>query len=120
MLMVTAAHRYCLGRKTYIVGACIEWMTAIWPALEANTQSVILRDTIGAIMDGEFGSKAIDEPAWVRFSEQAWTRISEEQRQWIDFALAHKDKPWPLFKGVTHNAAPSVPKNCGAYDEDEG
>lgn len=116
MLMVTAAHRYCLGRESYIVSACIEWLTAVWPVLEANTQSVILRDTIGAIMDGEAGSKVIDEPAWVRFCEQAWTRISADQRQWIDFALAHKGKPWPLFEGVTHGQP--LPNTMG--DDDEG
>ena len=25
-LMAMAAHRYCLGRRSYIVGACIEWI----------------------------------------------------------------------------------------------
>jgi hypothetical protein len=103
MLMVTAAHRYCLGRETYIVGACCEWLTAVWSILEPNTQNVILRDTIAAIMDGEAGSKAIDEPAWRRFCERAWDEITIAQRDWVERALSHKGKPWPLFPGKTHS-----------------
>lgn len=95
MLMVTAAHRYCLGRETYIVGSCIEWLTEIWWIIDKNTQNVIMRDTIAALMDGEAGSPYIDEPAWRKFCEESWVRISQEQRTWIEDALRHKDKPWP-------------------------
>jgi len=116
MIMVISAHRYCLGRETYVVGACIDWLTAIWPVLESNTQSVILRDTIEALMDGNAGFPSIDVPAWKRFCEEQWTRISHEQQVWIEGALSHKDKPWPLFVRITR----SYPKNCGAYDDDDG
>ena len=43
-LMVIAAFRYCCGRQTYIVGACVEWLIDIWPMLSENTQAVIKRD----------------------------------------------------------------------------
>lgn len=43
-LMAIAAFRYCLGRKTYIVGDCAEWLCEQWPSLPRNVQSVIERD----------------------------------------------------------------------------
>jgi hypothetical protein len=48
-LMVIAAFRYCLGRRTYIVGACCDWLVDIWSLLEEKTQFVIQRD-----LDREF------------------------------------------------------------------
>lgn len=44
-LMVIAAHRYCLGRSTYIVGDCVEWLIAIWDTLPRKTKEIIQRDT---------------------------------------------------------------------------
>ena len=32
-LMAIAAFRYCLGRQTYIVGDCAEWLCEQWPSL---------------------------------------------------------------------------------------
>lgn len=43
-LMAIAAFRYCLGRRTYIVGDCAEWLIRTWPLLEENAQNVIKRD----------------------------------------------------------------------------
>lgn len=43
-LMVIAATRYCLGRMTYIVGDCADWLTGIWPLLSAETRTIIRRD----------------------------------------------------------------------------
>ena len=43
-LMVIAAVRYCLGRQTYIVGDCVEWLVSIWPSLPEFTQGLIKRD----------------------------------------------------------------------------
>lgn len=44
-LMVIAAHRYCLGRMTYIVGDCVGWLINIWPELPDETKAIIQRDT---------------------------------------------------------------------------
>ena len=44
-LMVIAAHRYCLGRSTYIVGDCVDWLISIWNDLDDNTKAIIERDT---------------------------------------------------------------------------
>ena len=43
-LMVTAAFRYCLGRRTYIVSECASWLIRIWPQLGDNCKHVIKRD----------------------------------------------------------------------------
>lgn len=43
-LMVVAAVRYCLGRQTYIVGVCCNWLIDIWPLLSEKDRHVIQRD----------------------------------------------------------------------------
>lgn len=43
-LMAIAAVRYCLGRQSYIVGDCVDWMEQVWPSLYPETQTVIKRD----------------------------------------------------------------------------
>lgn len=43
-LMVIAAFRYCLGRRTYIVGDCADWLIKTWPLLSDKTKSIIRRD----------------------------------------------------------------------------
>ena len=43
-LMVIAATRYCLGRMTYIVSDCADWLIKIWPLLSPRTQRIIQRD----------------------------------------------------------------------------
>lgn len=43
-LMIVAAVRYCLGRMTYIVSDCADWLIEIWPALPENTRKIIQRD----------------------------------------------------------------------------
>ena len=43
-LMATAAVRYCLGRMSYIVGDCAEWLIEQWPNISSNARAVIQRD----------------------------------------------------------------------------
>lgn len=43
-LMVVAAFRYCLGRMTYIVSDCTEWLIEIWPILPDNVKTLIERE----------------------------------------------------------------------------
>ena len=93
-LMATAAHRYCLGRQSYIVGACIEWLYATWDNFDRNTQRVIVRDTIEALMDEKCGSKLIDEPAWRDFVKWAFNKLNLEDAQWVRSSIIYKDKSW--------------------------
>lgn len=43
-LMVVAAVRYSLGRMTYIVSDCADWLIKIWPMLSESTRKIIQRD----------------------------------------------------------------------------
>ena len=42
--MVIAATRYCLGRMTYIVSDCADWLIKIWPLLSPSTQRIVRAD----------------------------------------------------------------------------
>lgn len=76
-LMVMAAHRYCLGRRSYIVGECVRWLKQTWPQCVENTRFVILRDTIEAVLRHRAGM-AIDENEWREFLRWAGARESTE------------------------------------------
>lgn len=43
-LMVIAAVRYCIGRMSYIVSDCADWIIANWNEWPANTREIIKRD----------------------------------------------------------------------------
>ena len=43
-LMATAAVRYCLGRRTYIVSCCVEWLFVQWENFDEHTKALIKRD----------------------------------------------------------------------------
>ena len=43
-LMAVAAFRYCLGRRTYIVSDCVEWLCENWQKFPENVRAVIKRD----------------------------------------------------------------------------
>ena len=48
-LMVTAAFRYCLGRCTYIVSDCVDWLKDIWPTIQDGAKYAIIRELKEAI-----------------------------------------------------------------------
>lgn len=43
-LMALAAFRYCVGRMTYIVGDCANWLIENWNAIPEGTRACIQRD----------------------------------------------------------------------------
>jgi hypothetical protein len=43
-LMITSAIRYCLGRRTYIVSDCCDWIVANWNDWPDNVKAIIRRD----------------------------------------------------------------------------
>lgn len=43
-LMVLAAFRYCLGRMTYIVSDCADWLIEQWPNINEGTRRVIQQE----------------------------------------------------------------------------
>lgn len=111
-LMCMAAHRYCLGRQSYIVGSCLDWLRAHWAQFARNTRLVILRDTLEALMDDRAGSPTIDAPGWRAFAAWAWDesagRLDDDDRAWVRSAVAHRiaaGKAWPLDEGEGGNPA---------------
>lgn len=43
-LMAMCAVRYCLGRATYVVGDCVDWLIDQWENLAPNAKTIIQRD----------------------------------------------------------------------------
>lgn len=78
-LMVMAAHRYSLGRRSYIVGSCIEFLDEVWDQLKLNTQEVILRDTKEALAHSDRGDAGapMDIRAWEQFVIQHPARVGK-------------------------------------------
>ena len=42
--VAVSAVRYCLGRRTYIVSECQEWLCEIWGELPEKAKTIIQRD----------------------------------------------------------------------------
>lgn len=63
--MILYATRYCLGRQTYAVWECVEYLLAHWPKLGAQTRGVILRDVRYALEHDEAGAE-MDRVQWRR------------------------------------------------------
>ena len=54
-LMAVAAFRYSLGRMTYIVSDCADWLIEQWPNIAENARKVIQRELEEAFKrDDEF------------------------------------------------------------------
>lgn len=94
-LMNVAAFRYCLGRRSYIVGTCIDWLKRYWFDFTGNIQAVILRDLIEALQDGMVGAE-MDDKAWRAFANWALPTLKEEQMNWLKNDIAFRKKEWPL------------------------
>ena len=94
-LMVMASHRYCIGRRSYIVGACIEWMAFWWDDFDDGTKSVIVRDTVEALQDGFAGDRS-DHEAWRAFGQWAFAKLTEAKQAWVRDAVGYKHRDWPL------------------------
>lgn len=94
-LMVMAAHRYSLGRRSYIVGSCIEWLKEWWPNFESNTRKIIFRDTIEALQDNLAG-EAMDKENWKSFAEWTWEKLDAKERLWCQSSINQRGKDWPI------------------------
>ncbi|MFA5445181.1 MAG: hypothetical protein WC262_09460 [Bacteroidales bacterium] len=50
-VMVIAAFRYCLGRQTYIVSDCCDWLIEQWPRFGERTRELIQKELEAAFRD---------------------------------------------------------------------
>lgn len=90
-MMATAAHRYCLGRSTYIVGSCCEWIRETWAQINSQTQAVMLRDTLEALHDARAGMDC-DVHDWTLAARWMWENMTDFQRTWVRSAVEWKTK----------------------------
>ncbi len=69
-LMVIAAFRYCLGRRTYIVSSCTDWLIYYWPKFDDNTKKIIVGEIQEALDKGYAGDQC-DIQSWLKVLENA-------------------------------------------------
>jgi hypothetical protein len=73
-IMVIAAFRYCVGRRTYMVGYCSEWLIRLWPMLSERACFVIQRDLEEAFCR--------DDEARANGSEYKPLGMDMDRREW--------------------------------------
>lgn len=77
-LMAIAAVCYCLGRRTYIVRDCADWLREHWKDFSESTRQVIKRDIEEAFIRHE------QSPTWRlgdRCDVETWEKV---RRLWAD------------------------------------
>lgn len=76
-LMAIAAVRYCLGRQTYIVGDCADWLIAVWTRLSESARKTIQRDVAAEFArDDEARERnAAHKPLGADFDRADWERV---------------------------------------------
>ena len=74
--------RYCMGRMTYAVSDCIEFIRQHWQDLTPNTKRVIIRDLDVELESHEDDVKSGKEYCRLgsAFDYQAWKNL----REWIN------------------------------------
>lgn len=94
-LMAVAAFRYCLGRKTYIVGECADWLIEQWPNFSDNAKAIIKRDLEDTFLsDDETRAAGVDtffKPLGMDCDRAQWERVR---------ALWHPDNAWYATNGA--------------------
>lgn len=78
-LMATAAVRYCLGRSTYIVGDCVDWLRENWGAFDQSAKLIIRRDVEEAIARDDEARARGDKhlPLGMDMDRAEWLRAAE-------------------------------------------
>ena len=76
-LMAIAAVRYCLGRRSYIVGDCVDWLIEVWPELDPKTRNTIRRDIEKAFSDDDEARELCTQhfPLGMDMDRAEWTRV---------------------------------------------
>lgn len=66
--MIFYAFRYCLGRQTYAVGRCAEYLKTNWSRLAESTREGIKKEILYAFDKGRYGSE-LDREQWASVLE---------------------------------------------------
>lgn len=86
-LILNAAIRYSIGRRTYMPHSVIEFITPLLPYLNNRTLACIEQDIVDAGFEPpRYGDEVVDEPAWMRFldvvREEKVARGMELYKSW--------------------------------------
>lgn len=65
-LMIIAAFRYCLGRQSYIVLECVEWLSEWWNDIHEATKACIIEEIEDALENDNAGD-VCDRELWRSF-----------------------------------------------------
>lgn len=78
-LMASAAFRYCLGRRTYIVGSCVDWIISNWEKFPENVKNLIERELEEAFGEDDKERLHIANPDWLPLGHDCdrkdWERV---------------------------------------------
>ncbi len=77
-LMVLAAFRYCLGRQTYIVSECIDWLISIWDEVRRIPKNLIIGEIMDAL-EGDCAGDPCDGKSWRAFLVWAEEKATSEE-----------------------------------------
>ncbi len=100
-LLAVAAFRYCLGRRSYLVPICVEWLDSVWPQLTAYAKRVIAMDLLEALASNRCGSPILDRPVWLQAAKKIWIDLQPDDQRYIKSILARSHLPWPLDDETT-------------------
>lgn len=75
-LMATAAVRYCLGRSSYIVGDCVDWLIEQQTRIEPAALRIIVRDIREAMQRDDEARERGDQhlPLGMDMDRREWER----------------------------------------------
>lgn len=76
-LMVLAAFRYCLGRRTYIVSECADWLIANWSEFGDSVKALIQKELEEGFDkdDGHRSSNSNYRPLGDNCDRAEWERV---------------------------------------------
>ena len=76
-LMAVAAVRYCIGRMSYIVSDCADWLIEVWPELDESTRNIIRRDIEETFIRDDEARDINSEykPLGMDCDRQQWERV---------------------------------------------
>lgn len=76
-MMAIAAVRYCLGRMTYIVSDCADWLVAHWTEFGESTRKCIQRDIDEAFVRDDECRGRLDnyKPLGMDMDRAQWERV---------------------------------------------
>lgn len=76
---VVATFRYCLGRQTYIVQECVDWLMLHWPSIQKPVRTLIQRELERAFeQDDKVRAAGVEggyKPLGWDCDRQQWERV---------------------------------------------